>query len=289
MTLKKTALLILVGGALSLLSLAWLLPARQASAQCGTTPSTCKTCHEVQAQMPVNTLGAWHVQHAAFDFCANCHGGDKLAKDAAAAHAGVVVNLADMGNNCQACHANDLDQRYAVYAAALGTAGTPAATGPAPTSAVGAFIGSPSAGPQPGSPAQPAPNPLNRGNVALAAIIAALLLGGGGYIYWNERRLRVHPPARSEEGKAMETARPITYEELKALPPDVLAIIPQIARMTPEGRQALKELLDDPQRASELILRLSFLDLELLSKLRRMDREDRALMLALAGDDTLEV
>ena len=88
---KHTFLLPIVLGALILASLFFLWPAEQASAQCGSQASSCKNCHEVQAQDPVNNDGtAWHGDHAFGDFCYLCHAGNNQSMDQAEAHAGMV-------------------------------------------------------------------------------------------------------------------------------------------------------------------------------------------------------
>ena len=94
---------------------------KPARAQCGSQASSCKNCHEVQGQDPVNADGTgWHQSHAFGDFCYICHGGNNQAKDKAAAHQGMVSPLADVKASCQQCHAADLETRAKVYADALG-------------------------------------------------------------------------------------------------------------------------------------------------------------------------
>jgi hypothetical protein len=110
-------------GAFALLVLAlgfWLLPGQPVEAQCGSQASSCKNCHEVQAQLPVNTDGTgWHESHAFGDFCYICHAGNQQAMDKNEAHAGMVPPLQDVEASCQMCHAADLTERAQVYAAIL--------------------------------------------------------------------------------------------------------------------------------------------------------------------------
>ncbi len=52
----------------------WLGSATPVNAQCGSQASSCKNCHEVQGEMPVNKMApAWHQSHAFGDFCYICH------------------------------------------------------------------------------------------------------------------------------------------------------------------------------------------------------------------------
>jgi hypothetical protein len=54
--------------------------------------------------------------------------------------------------------------------------------------------------------------------------------------------------------------------------------------LDPLGRRALEKLLRDPQAASDLLQRLARLDPEMVRGLRGLDRETRALLLALTSD-----
>ncbi len=91
------------------------------SAQCGDNPppSSCITCHEIQA--PVYENGEWHGIHARKDCCTNCHGGNCSADEKEWAHVGMVPNpLEDIYTNCHACHPYDYPQRAALFAVELG-------------------------------------------------------------------------------------------------------------------------------------------------------------------------
>ncbi len=73
---------------------------RPASAQCGSSASSCKNCHEVKKQDPVNSKGEWHTAHAFGDFCESCHGGNVKGKDEASAHTGLVDPRSDVKASC---------------------------------------------------------------------------------------------------------------------------------------------------------------------------------------------
>ena len=116
-----TAILVVVGAALVVVSAAALLTTQPAKAQCGSQASSCKNCHEAQAQDPVNTDGTgWHQSHAFGDFCYICHGGNNQATDEEAAHTGMVAPMADVQAACAQCHPSDLQARADVYTVALG-------------------------------------------------------------------------------------------------------------------------------------------------------------------------
>lgn len=133
----------------------WLASAEPVRAQCGSQASSCKDCHEVQAQLSVNADGTgWHQSHAFGDFCYICHGGNTQSTDKDTAHTGMVAPMDDVKASCQQCHPKDLSERAKVYADILGvTTGSADAAGPdsAPAAA-------PTCGPAPTAMPEPANN-----------------------------------------------------------------------------------------------------------------------------------
>ncbi len=140
---RKLAFWLITVGILFLITtgIFFLLPAQPVSAQCGSQASSCKNCHETQAQDPVNNDGtAWHTQHAFGDFCYLCHAGNNQATDKTAAHTGMVDPLKDVVAACKSCHATDYEAKAQIYATTLGvkigtgapaTLATPASSQPA--------------------------------------------------------------------------------------------------------------------------------------------------------------
>ncbi|MGZ6346480.1 MAG: hypothetical protein ACXWNC_02765, partial [Anaerolineales bacterium] len=144
MNRKKITLLIVAIGVLLVTGSFFLMTATPAAAQCGSQASSCKNCHETQAQDPVNADGtAWHTQHAFGDFCYICHAGNNQATDKVAAHTGMVAPLSDINASCQSCHPTDTLAKAQIYATTLGQVvgnggtGTSAATLPAASAASG--------------------------------------------------------------------------------------------------------------------------------------------------------
>lgn len=90
------------------------------AAQCGSSASSCKNCHEVQGNDPVGTKGEWHVTHAFGDFCEFCHAGNVEAKTKEEAHVGLVHPMLDIKASCQSCHPQDYNDKAKVYATACG-------------------------------------------------------------------------------------------------------------------------------------------------------------------------
>ncbi len=130
-------------------------------AQCGSQASSCKSCHEVAGEDPINDKGDWHVSHAFGDFCEFCHGGNVQSPDKAEAHTGMVEPLGDLKLNCSSCHAKDFQAKAEVYAKTLGvTLGTKAEPTKAPAAAPAASGEATPAPAEPAAaPATPVPQP----------------------------------------------------------------------------------------------------------------------------------
>ncbi len=97
--------------------------AAPARAQCTSSGSSCVTCHETRAALPV--LGEerpWHRDHAFGDLCSACHGGDPEASSAPQAHRGLRSPLEDVTTSCAGCHAADALERAARYRASVAAA-----------------------------------------------------------------------------------------------------------------------------------------------------------------------
>ena len=247
-SLVTTGILIVV---ISAIALAVATPAH---AQCGSQASSCKNCHEVQAQDPVNSDGTgWHQSHAFGDFCYICHGGNQQSTDKTAAHEGMADPLSDVKVACQQCHASDLDARAKVYADALGvTIGS---------SPVAPAAGTPEAAPATTVASTPAaastqscnavvvndPNavnyvqnydeivlgkkPINWDNMILLGMIGLMVVGGGGFVITREKLVNVKfGDTRKVEGE---------------YPADVVEMLPKIAGLKTGARKSLKNVLEN--------------------------------------------
>lgn len=303
---KKFFMIMIAAGFLVVLGTGlWLATAQPVAAQCGSQASSCKNCHEVQGQKSVNSDGTgWHQSHAFGDFCYLCHAGNQQATDKDAAHAGMVPPLQDVKAACQSCHVKDYTDRAKIYADKLGitvgSAAAPAAgSGTAePTKSAPAAVESTPAAAQPAAGGgvvvgnQPVVDykgqynqsvlgktTINWGNIIVAIMIVALVIGGGTLIYLNERKLRglTSPSAAPAEGEAA----PVRIEDL---PAELVALLPKLKALNPVGLKALARLLKNPDAATDLLLTLSRLDPALIKQMKGLDREAQALLIALAGD-----
>lgn len=261
---------IAVGVLLVLISATSLMSVTTANAQCGSQASSCKNCHEVQGEKPVNNDGtAWHESHSFGDFCYICHAGNQQATDKDAAHEGMVPPLSDVKASCQQCHAADLDERAQVYATTLGIeVGSGGAAPAAEASSESASADTTSADTT-GEVATTSnttsapivteidvndPNlvdyvqryneivlgqkPVNVGDIVLWVLVALILLGGASFITINEVNKALSK--KQVEG---------TYA------PDVVDMLPQLENLKPKSRKALKSVLQSSKadKAIELM------------------------------------
>jgi hypothetical protein len=305
---RKMPLYWLIAGCFAL-GLGLLLFPRPAAAQCGSSASSCKNCHEVQGQDPVNAKGAWHQQHAFGDFCEFCHAGNVKAQVEAAAHTGMVDPLADVKGSCQSCHPNDYLDRAKQYADALGkplSSGTAPAGTTSSTTMPGAMgtITTTATTNTPCGPAAPTdgqvidvtkvytgldqPSPNTLGNLILVGLIAATLIVLGGLVWHYERPFeRVVLTARrwlatpvmiatTPEGASINVPTSLVRR------PELAALLPLLASRDPATLRAVADLLSDHRTGPKLVQALSHTDMQALAALSETDEKALAALLALA-------
>ncbi len=275
---------------------------RPAAAQCGSSASSCKNCHEVQKQDSVNAKGAWHTAHAFGDFCEFCHAGNVKAKDKAAAHTGMVDPLADVKASCQSCHPNDYMARAQTYATALGkpigSTSAPAAT--APVTGTVSMTSTAPCGPAAPSGGQAidlnkiyagtvGTTPSNMGNIILVGLIGAVALLLIGLVFFYEhpvergvaafRQLLAAPMlATTPEGIVLKMPASIARR------PELEALLTQLSTSDPAAVRAVSQLLADRTNGPRILKALSHLDLSALTELGESDQKALAALLALAKE-----
>jgi hypothetical protein len=231
----------------------WLASATPASAQCGSQASSCKNCHEVQGEMPVNDDGtAWHTSHAFGDFCYICHAGNNQATDETEAHTGMVPPLTDIKASCQQCHVDDLEERALVYADVLGVeiggGDSPADQGQSDTDTeapTGIGLMAPTDleinDPNVVDYVQRynllvlGEHPVNVGNLIVGGLIGLVVLAGGAFVIHNEGWAGVD------------------YEKVDQYPAELVALLPEVSRLSPQALKKLKQVLADPQQAEDIL------------------------------------
>ncbi|MFN2150816.1 MAG: hypothetical protein ACK2T5_04405 [Anaerolineales bacterium] len=261
---QKNQFKIILVAAVLLIAIAgvWLGSATPASAQCGSQASSCKNCHEVQGEDPVNADGtSWHQSHAFGDFCYICHAGNNQATDKAEAHTGMVAPLSDIQASCMQCHPSDLEERAQVYATALGVevgAGGESSSSGDPSSGDGQSTGSAVVAASIPSTSEIViddanlvdytqrydeivlgQKPVNWGNLILIGLIGLLIVGGGGFVLYHEGWIS------------------ITTEPIEPVPDgyskDVVDLLPDLQHLNQRGRQGLQTILQSPDSADELL------------------------------------
>jgi hypothetical protein len=269
MNQKRITFIFVMIGVLLVTGSVFLMTASPVNAQCGSQASSCKNCHETQAQDPVNNDGTtWHTQHAFGDFCYLCHAGNNQATEKVAAHTGMVAPLADVNVSCQGCHPNDVLAKAQVYTTTLGqqvgtsgsstgtTSQSASAAAPATNESVPAVV-VPAADMVDYSQRYDAvalgKKPVNIGNIIMITILAVIVLGGGFFILRREGWINVS----FEDPKRV----PVT----KKYPVDVVEMLPGITQLKPASRRILKNILAKPRVAADL-----------LSSIDRLTREEPA-------------
>ncbi len=256
---KPLILIVLVGLLLVGLSFSFT-PVTNVQAQCKNV-SSCKNCHEIQGTYPVAQNGLWHSQHALYDFCDVCHGGDKTAPDKLTAHVGIKTKLTDFTQSCTNCHASDLEQRIKTYSDALGVQvqvpAVSAACTPTPALFQGAdlftnpILQNPAStlqtqpsGSQPstGQPVQSEPIVNKSGNMILRILLVLIVLGGFVFIYRNEKYH--YMPSNKVREEMAQLKKPSIDREV---------IIRKIDRLSPEDQAELDRLLDDPDKLEQIL------------------------------------
>lgn len=283
--------------ALMLAGIAFVAWPHPVAAQCGSSASSCKDCHEVKKQDPVNTKGVWHTAHAFGDFCEFCHAGNVKAKDKAAAHTGMISPLADPKGSCQSCHPDDYLARATKFAGVLGVpinaSGALTATNPGTSAPV-----APNSSSAPCGPAAPTggqvidlnkiyaasinPVPTNNvGNLVLLALIAGTLAIAGG-LGWHYE----HPVERGIQAWRSLLAGPAlaTASASGAARPELGTLMPLLSSSNPETLRAVGHILSDAENGPRILQAVSHMDLETLAALGETDQKALGALLALAKE-----
>ncbi len=285
-------------------------------AQCGSQASSCKNCHEVKGEDPVNAKGDWHTEHAFGDFCEFCHAGNVQATDKATAHTGLVEPLGDVKANCSSCHADDYEAKAQTYATTLGvTVGTSnngSSQPPTSSSTPSAPAANTTSSTAPQAPAASAPiaaptsnemvdystnaAPAVNGNVIAFIILVLLIIASAAFVYWNEKRLRRLAVPKSTQGYVTyETDRSngapidqagemLAAEPIGELTPELTKLLPILRSLDPRTLRAIRIILSDRKRGEEMLQSLSLINFAVLEEMKRLDKKELSLLLALASE-----
>ena len=278
-----------------------------AQAQCGASLSSCKTCHEVKREKPVATQGQWHQQHAFGDFCEFCHGGNTAAKDKNAAHEGInPIPIKDAGNTCSSCHPDDYAERAQKYAAILkidlgdleskneapakSTDSAAETTEPRATTSAGETISIPTGGEVVDFNSLLAEEkhvPRAYGNLIMVVLIIGLF-GVFLLLYWSFNKEKLTQRIKDIAGQPSpeeEKRRERTTEECqRALEkhPELKELTAQLMEMDHSTIEGLMRIARHEEIGEQVILAISHIDLELVSKIKSLKSNELDAVLALA-------
>ena len=119
---------------------------------------------------------------------------------------------------------------------------------------------------------------INWGNVILGVLIVSLGGGGGVFAYFNERKLRAAGAAAAGQVVPLPAA---TADGPQA---ELADLQNQIEKLDPRSRSALRQILREPELANDLLQTLARLDPQLIEEVRRLDRREMTLLVALAEE-----
>lgn len=323
MGVNKYLSLLFISVTLVLLGLIFSIP-DPAQAQCGSSASSCKSCHETQGQDPVNTKGEWHTQHAFGDFCEFCHAGNVQATEKDAAHEGLVPPMDDVAASCQGCHPQDLAERSQKYASVLGievsntgssgggsassggSSGSGDSSGSGPVTGIAAPLGGEEIDYNLLYAEQVGPKPLieNWANIIVIGLIvvvaAAFFLTAWSWEGWGQVVASWINNNVTPMSKAMIDAMgsdmlddadrpdiPLSPTELAAEldhNPELKDLWPKLVTSNRQVLNDLNQLLSNSEQGTDLLHAVSRLDLKLAESIKQLNKKDRDLLLALVNE-----
>ena len=132
---------------------------------------------------------------------------------------------------------------------------------------------------------QPA-NAVNIGNVIVGFLLVVTVVGGGAFVYWNEKRLRKAKRlvAAGAVGAVAQSGGEAAITSLDQLPPEVVKLLPTLKQLDPRTLKALRIILSDRKRGEEMLQTLSVINYAMLDEMKRLDKKELSLLLALAGE-----
>ena len=71
---------------------------------------------------------------------------------------------------------------------------------------------------------------------------------------------------------------------LRNLPPEVVKLLPTLKQLEPRTLQALSIILSDRKRGEDLLQSLSVINFAVLDEMKRLDKKELSLLLALAAE-----
>jgi hypothetical protein len=112
------------------------------------------------------------------------------------------------------------------------------------------------------------------------------VVGGGAFVYWNEKRLRKAKVAAAavSAGAVAQSGGEEAITSIDQLPPDVAKLLPMLKQLDPRTLKALRIILADRRRGEDLLQSLSVINFAVLDEMKRLDKKELSLLLALAAE-----
>ena len=133
---------------------------------------------------------------------------------------------------------------------------------------------------------QPA-NSVNMGNVIVTLLLIVTEVGGGAFVYWNEKRLRKAKrvvAVGAVLGAASQSGAEEAATSFAQLSPEVVKLLPTLKQLDPRTVKALRIILADRKRGEDLLQTLSVINFAVLDEMKRLDKKELSLLLALAAE-----
>jgi hypothetical protein len=260
----------------------------------------------------------WHIDHAANDYCEFCHAGNVQATDKGKAHVGMVKPGDNLKVSCGGmCH-QDYQARADKYIAAGmkvgGSAAQPSATPTASSGSQAPATTAPAPAAQPTQPATPTapsklavpppasgqivdfnrpqpnleanPSQVNVGNIVLGVLVVLVLIIGVWVVLSRKGGLKKLAAwqAQPAVASAYRTPLPDNWADLVQAKPELAEVLPMLAKADPRTIKAIARVLSDPAHGNDALQALGKIDLKLLDDMRKLNRRERELLLALAQE-----
>jgi hypothetical protein len=85
-------------------------------------------------------------------------------------------------------------------------------------------------------------------------------------------------------GAAAQSGGEEAITSIDQLPPEAIKLLPTLKQLDPRTLKALRIILSDRKRGEELLQSLSVINFAVLDEMKRLDKKELSLLLALAAE-----
>jgi len=90
--------------------------------------------------------------------------------------------------------------------------------------------------------------------------------------------------AAAAAGAVAQSGGEEAVTSIDQLPPEVIKLLPTLKQLDPRTLKALRIILSDRKRGEELLQSLSAINFTVLNEMKRLDKKELSLLLALAAE-----